>query len=95
MVSIGAILPSRDSRGVAGSNRTTIVGCSPIIGEAVAAAWPCLSVIGVDSTAAAVGRHYGAVPPGYWTAGWCDGDHAEIDGVAVRSAPLRDRPERG
>ena len=50
----------------------------------------CLAVIGVESTAEAVGRHYGARRGTGILDCWLvhEGDHAEIDGVAVRSVPL-------
>ncbi len=50
----------------------------------------CLSVIGVESTAEAVGRHYGSRRGTGILDCWLvhEGDHAEIDGVAVRSIPL-------
>ena len=50
----------------------------------------CLTVIGVESTAEAVGRHYGSRRSTGILDCWLvhEGDHAEIDGVAVRSVPL-------
>jgi LPPG:FO 2-phospho-L-lactate transferase len=50
----------------------------------------CLSVIGVDSTAEAVGRHFGSRRSTGILDCWLinEGDHAEIDGVAVQSIPL-------
>ncbi len=50
----------------------------------------CLSIIGVDSTSEAVGRHYGARSGAGILDGWLvhEGDHAEVDGVEVRSVPL-------
>ena len=50
----------------------------------------CLSVIGVDSTSEAVGGYYGARSGVGILDGWLvhEGDHAEIDGVEVRSVPL-------
>jgi LPPG:FO 2-phospho-L-lactate transferase len=50
----------------------------------------CLRVIGVESTAEAVGRHYGARTNTGILDCWLihEGDHAEITGVAVRSVPL-------
>ena len=50
----------------------------------------CLSVIGVETTSQAVGRHYGARSAtgllDYWLVH--DGDRAEIPGVTVASIPL-------
>ena len=69
-----------------------IVGYSPIIGGKPlrGMADECLAVIGVESTAEAVGRHYGARRGTGILDCWLvhEGDHAEIDGVAVRSVPL-------
>jgi LPPG:FO 2-phospho-L-lactate transferase len=50
----------------------------------------CLTVIGVASTAEAVGQHFGARSGAGILDCWLihEGDHAEIDGVAVRSVPL-------
>ena len=50
----------------------------------------CLSVIGVASTSEAVGEYYGARSGVGILDGWLvhEGDHAEIDGVEVRSVPL-------
>jgi LPPG:FO 2-phospho-L-lactate transferase len=50
----------------------------------------CLKVIGVESTAQAVGHHYGARTSTGILDCWLihDGDYAEIDGVTVRSVPL-------
>ena len=50
----------------------------------------CLTVIGVESTAEAVGRHYGARASTGILDCWLihEGDEAEIEGVAVRSIPL-------
>jgi LPPG:FO 2-phospho-L-lactate transferase len=50
----------------------------------------CLEAIGVATTAAAVGRHYGARRGGGLLDGWLvhDTDWAEVPGVAVRAVPL-------
>ena len=50
----------------------------------------CLSVLGVDTTAEAVGRHYGARSGTGLLDGWLvhTGDTAEVPGVQVRSVPL-------
>ncbi|MGZ4542833.1 MAG: 2-phospho-L-lactate transferase, partial [Mycobacteriaceae bacterium] len=50
----------------------------------------CLSVVGVDTTAEAVGRHYGARSATGLLDGWLvdAGDSAEVPGVQVRSVPL-------
>ncbi|GAB4919650.1 hypothetical protein MAHJHV28_37660 [Mycobacterium avium subsp. hominissuis] len=69
-----------------------IVGYSPIIGGKPlrGMADACLSVIGVESTAEAVGRHYGARRGTGILDCWLvsQDDHADIEGVAVRAVPL-------
>src|ERR1700753_3156235 len=62
VVSVGAILAVPGIRGALRSTDAPIVGYSPIIGGKPlrGMADECLSVIGVASTAEAVGRHYGA-----------------------------------
>jgi LPPG:FO 2-phospho-L-lactate transferase len=50
----------------------------------------CLKVIGVESTAEAVGRYHGARTGTGILDCWMihEGDRADIDGIAVRSVPL-------
>jgi LPPG:FO 2-phospho-L-lactate transferase len=50
----------------------------------------CLSAIGVETTAEAVGRHYGARADGGLLDGWLvhTGDRADVPGVDVREIPL-------
>jgi LPPG:FO 2-phospho-L-lactate transferase len=50
----------------------------------------CLRVIGVATTSEAVGGYYGPRSGVGILDGWLihEGDHAEIDGIAVRSVPL-------
>ena len=92
VVSVGAILAIPGIRAALRSTDAPVVGYSPIIGGKPlrGMADECLKVIGVASTADAVGRHYGARAGtgilDYWLIH--EGDHAEIDGVAVRSVPL-------
>jgi LPPG:FO 2-phospho-L-lactate transferase len=92
VVSIGAILAVPGIRAALRSTNARIVGYSPIIdGKPLRGmADACLSVVGVESTAEAVGRHYGARAGTGILDCWLihEGDHAEIDGVAVRSVPL-------
>jgi LPPG:FO 2-phospho-L-lactate transferase len=92
VVSIGAILAIPGIRAALRSTRAPIVGYSPIVaGKPLRGmAHECLTVIGVQSTAEAVGRHFGARSGSGILDGWLihQGDHAEIDGVAVRSIPL-------
>lgn len=92
VVSIGAILAVPGIRAALRSARAPIVGYSPIVsGKPLRGmARECLTVIGVESTAEAVGRHFGARSGTGILDCWLihDGDRAEIDGVAVRSVPL-------
>ena len=92
VVSIGAILAVPGIRAALRSATAPIVGYSPIIsGKPVRGmARECLNVIGVESTAEAVGRHFGARSGTGILDCWLihEGDRAEIDGVAVRSVPL-------
>jgi LPPG:FO 2-phospho-L-lactate transferase len=92
VVSIGAILAVPGIRGALRSTSARVVGYSPIVaGRPLRGmADECLSVIGVASTSEAVGGHYGARSGVGILDGWLvhEGDHAEIDGVEVRSVPL-------
>jgi LPPG:FO 2-phospho-L-lactate transferase len=69
-----------------------VVGLSPIVGGRPlrGMADACLAAIGVDSTAEAVGRHYGSRSGDGILDGWLvhTGDTAEVPGVEVRSVPL-------
>lgn len=92
VVSIGAILAVPGIRGALRTTSAPVIGVSPMIdGKPLRGmADECLSVIGVESTAEAVGRHYGARS----TTGILDGwlvhttDTAEVTGVEVHSVPL-------
>jgi LPPG:FO 2-phospho-L-lactate transferase len=92
VVSIGAILAVPGIRGALRSTSARVIGYSPIIGGKPlrGMADECLSVIGVESTSEAVGRHYGARSGTGILDGWLihEGDHADIEGVEVRSVPL-------
>ena len=92
VVSIGAILAIPGIRGALRSTAAPVVGYSPIIGGKPlrGMADECLNVIGVASTSEAVGSHYGSRAGTGLLDGWLisEDDHAEIDGVAVRSVPL-------
>jgi LPPG:FO 2-phospho-L-lactate transferase len=92
VVSVGAILAVPGIRGALRAARAPIVGYSPIIGGKPlrGMADACLSVIGVESTAEAVARHYGARRDTGILDGWLvsEDDRADIDGIAVRSVPL-------
>ena len=92
VVSVGAILAVPGIRGALRSASAPVVGYSPIIGGKPlrGMADECLKVVGVESSAEAVGRHFGARRGtgilDYWLVH--DGDHADIEGVAVRAIPL-------
>jgi LPPG:FO 2-phospho-L-lactate transferase len=92
VVSVGAILAVPGIRAALRSTDAPVVGYSPIIGGKPlrGMADACLNVIGVASTAEAVGRHFGARAGTGILDCWLihEGDHAEISRVAVRSVPL-------
>ena len=92
VVSIDTIL---SIPGIPDALRTTaapVIGVSPLIGGAPVRghADACLAAIGVDCTAQAVGRHYGARAAGGILDGYliADGDAADVPGVSVLSRPL-------
>ena len=92
VVSIGASLAVPGLRAALRTTKAAVVGLSPIVADRPlrGMADACLSVIGVDTTAEAVGRHYGARSGTGLLDGWLvdTGDAAEVPGVLVRSAPL-------
>jgi LPPG:FO 2-phospho-L-lactate transferase len=92
VVSIGSILAVPGIRGALRSTPARVIGYSPIVsGKPLRGmADECLSVIGVETSSEAVGRHYGARSATGILDGWLvhDGDDATIDGVDVRAVPL-------
>src|SRR5699024_4260216 len=92
VVSIGPVLSVPGIRGALRTTGAKVVGVSPIIDGAPVRgmADTCLSVIGVDTTAQAVGRMYGARADAGLLDGWLvhTGDHADVPGVEVRQVPL-------
>ena len=91
VVSIGTVL---QVPGIAEALREkTVVGVSPVIGGAPVRgmADACLSAIGVETSAQAVGRHYRARSDGGLLDGWlvdtADAG-ATVPGVEVRAVPL-------
>lgn len=92
VVSIGAILAIPGLRGALRTTPARVVGLSPVIGGKPlrGMADACLEVIGVESTAEAVGRFYGARTGTGILDGWLvhSTDRAEVPGVDVRSVPL-------
>jgi LPPG:FO 2-phospho-L-lactate transferase len=92
VVSIGAILNIPGIRAALRSTGAPVVGYSPIIaGKPLRGmADECLSVIGVETSSQAVGRHYGARSGtgilDYWLIS--ENDLAEIPGITMKSIPL-------
>ena len=97
VVSVGAILAVPGIADALRSTHAPVVGLSPIVGGAPVRgmADACLSAIGVETTAAAVARHYGARRNGGLIDGWLvdDADAGSVEeiaaaGVACRAVPL-------
>ncbi|QHC66911.1 2-phospho-L-lactate transferase [Rathayibacter sp. VKM Ac-2759] len=103
VVSIGTILGVPGIADAVHRTSAPVVGVSPIIGGRVVRgmADACLAAIGVDTSAEAVGRHYGSRSAGGLLDAWLVGeeDAAAVSaladtGLRVHSVPLwlRDRP---
>ena len=92
IVSIGTVLAVPGIREGLLASPAKIIGVSPIVGGAPVRghADACLAAIDVETTAEAVGRHYGARSKEGLLDGWliAEGETADIDGVTVRSVPL-------
>jgi LPPG:FO 2-phospho-L-lactate transferase len=92
VVSIGTILAVPGVRDALRETKARVVGLSPIVGgkPVRGMADACLTAIGVETTAEAVGRHLGARADGGVLDGWLvhSGDTAGVPGVDVRSVPL-------
>jgi LPPG:FO 2-phospho-L-lactate transferase len=92
VVSIGTILGVPGLREALLATPGRIVGVSPIVGGAVVRGMAdrCLPVLGVEVSAAGVGRHYGARKDGGLLDAWLvhTGDAADVPGVEVREVPL-------
>ncbi|GAA0526831.1 2-phospho-L-lactate transferase [Saccharopolyspora subtropica] len=93
VVSIGTLLAVPGFRDALRATSAPVVGLSPIVGGRPlrGMADACLAGIGVDSTAEAVGRHYGSRRDSDGILdGWLvhTGDRAEVPGVRVRAVPL-------
>ncbi len=89
VVSVGTILAVPGIREAVAAN--TVIGVSPIIGGAPVRgmADACLTAIGVETSAGAVARHYGAELLDGWLVDTADAGLAgDLDGIAVRSRPL-------
>ncbi|MEV7218009.1 2-phospho-L-lactate transferase [Kitasatospora cineracea] len=97
VVSIGTILTVPGIREAVAAASAPVVGLSPIVGGAPVRgmADKVLAAVGVESTAAAVARHYGARRDGGLLDGWLvdTADAAAVDevaaaGIACRAVPL-------
>jgi LPPG:FO 2-phospho-L-lactate transferase len=92
VVSIGPILSIPGIRTAVTEASAPVVGFSPIIAGAPVRghADACLAAIGVECSAQGVAAHYGARPAGGLLDAFliADGDSAEVEGLAVGSAPL-------
>ncbi len=92
VVSVGAILAVPGVRGALRTTGAKVIGVSPVIdGKPLRGmADECLSVLGVETSAQAVGRYYGARSESGILDGWLvhSTDTAEVPGVDVRSVPL-------
>jgi LPPG:FO 2-phospho-L-lactate transferase len=93
VVSIGTILSVPGIRDAVRGTPAPVVGLSPIIGGAPVRgmADACLDAIGVETSAAAVGRHYGTRSSGGLLDGWLVDNRdsaAEAGDLPVRAVPL-------
>ena len=102
VVSIGTVVAIPGIREAVRDAAARVVGVSPIIGGTVVRgmADACLTAIGVETTAEAVGRHYGARSAGGLLDGWLvdDVDAGVVDalraaGIEARAVPLWMRDE--
>ncbi|AXE26619.1 2-phospho-L-lactate transferase [Streptomyces globosus] len=93
VVSIGTILAVPGIREAVAGAAAPVVGLSPIVGGAPVRgmADKVLAAVGVESTAAAVARHYGADLLDGWLVDTADADavaEVEAAGIACRAVPL-------
>ncbi len=96
VVSIGAILAVPDVRDAVRTTAAPVVGLSPIVGGAPVRgmADACLTAIGVETTAYAVGRHYGVRTEGGILDGWLvdESDKDAADQLVEEQLPTRAVP---
>ena len=92
VVSVGTVLSIPGVREAVRQTSAGVVGISPIIGDKPVRgmADACLTAIGVETSAEAVGRHYGSRKADGVLDGWliAPEDKAVVDGVTVRNVPL-------
>ncbi|MFI8327213.1 2-phospho-L-lactate transferase [Streptomyces sp. NPDC085529] len=93
VVSIGTILAVPGIREAVAAAAAPVVGLSPIVGDAPVRgmADKVLAAVGVESTAAAVARHYGSDLVDGWLVDTVDaGSVADVEaaGIACRAVPL-------
>jgi LPPG:FO 2-phospho-L-lactate transferase len=92
VVSVGTVLAVPGLRTELVKSEAKVIGVSPIVQDRPVRgmADACLTAVGVETTAEAVGRHYGARESGGLLDGWLvhSTDHADLPGVRVRAVPL-------
>src|SRR3954462_10464847 len=92
VVSVGTVLGVPGVRDALRKTSAGVVGVSPIIGGKAlrGMAGAGLTAIGVETSAEAVGRHYGSRKDGGVLDGWliAEGETADVPGVTVRDVPL-------
>ncbi|WP_024877769.1 2-phospho-L-lactate transferase [Saccharomonospora piscinae] len=94
VVSVGSVLSVPGVREALRGTSAGVVGVSPIIGgrPVRGMADACLAAIGVETSAEAVGRHYGSrqTSEDGLLDGWLvhQGESVDVPGVAVRAVPL-------
>ncbi|WFE96433.1 2-phospho-L-lactate transferase [Micromonospora sp. WMMD987] len=94
VVSIAPVLAVPGLRDAVATGPARVVGVSPIIGGAPVRGMAdrCLEVLGVECSAAGVGRLYGGRSEGGLLDGWLvapEDDGVAVPGVTVRAVPLR------
>jgi len=93
VVSIGVVLDVPGIRDAVRETAAPVVGLSPIVGGAPVRgmADACLTAVGIETTAQAVGRMYGGRARGGLLDGWLVDEAdagASVPGAAVRAVPL-------